>query len=880
MVTFLFTDVEGSTRRWEADAQEMRVALSRHDEVLRAAVAAHGGFLFKHTGDGVCAAFTSPASAVDAAITAQRGLELPVRMGIATGEAELRGNDYFGTVLNRVARVMAAGHGGQVLVADSTARLISGVELLDLGRHHLRDVTDPLGVLQVCAEGLRSEFPPLRTLNPRVGNIRPPTSSFIGREAQLCKVADEVRRRRLVTLTGVGGVGKTRLAVEVARQLSDEFPDGTWLLELAAVADPAAVPDAIAAVFNVTQQPGVSMVESVAEAMEGKTQLLVIDNCEHVRDAAAEVIDTILARSPTVRVLATSREDLGLDDEKLWAVPSLDVHAGVGSAAVDLFVDRGRTVLADFELEDAEEEAAAAEICRRLDGIPLAIELAASRMASMTVSEVRARLDQRFRLLVGSRRRLERQQTLRHTVAWSFDLLDSAEKDLIERCSVFAGGFDLAGAVAVAAPQHADEFEVLDLLSALVHKSLLVATHAAGRTRYSMLETIRQFAEDRLVDSGLAAEVRRAYVAYFAGREAELERIWNGARQRDAYDWFSVELANLRAAFRCAVDASELDDAAVIATEAGFLGYATDNLEPLAWAEELIPVAAARAHTRLAALQALAGQCWMQWRTEDAVRFSDSAARTLSSTQQPHLPFGIQGLPGAAYMASGEPHRAEQWYRSCLELRSGEMLLDKVGLVLALVATGNPDLARELGAGVVHEADRSDNAYTISFALMAHGYALFDVDPVSTIEAFRRGADIAERSGNRAIHTHLVASMARVAVHHGEPIEALDQLTTVIQHYIGAGNVGNLRVVLLNLVVVLVRYSRFDAAAVIGGFTATRFTAVTFPEFEPTMAHLRDVLGEDRFTALTHAGAAMTPLAMAEYAQNQIADLRAEITST
>jgi hypothetical protein len=263
-------------------------------------------------------------------------------MGIATGEAELRDSDYFGAVLNRAARVMAAGHGDQVLVADSTVRLLSGVELVDLGQHRLRDLPEPIGVFQVRAPELRSEFQPLRTLSRRVGNIRPPVSTFIGREAELLKVADEVRLHRLVTLTGVGGVGKTRLAVEVARRLSDEFPDGIWLLELAAVSDPDAVPDAVAAVFGVTQQPGTSLAESIAEAMEGKTQLLVLDNCEHLRDAAAELIDTILARSTTVRILATSREGLTIADEHLRAVPSLDVDAGVRSAAVDLFVDRAR----------------------------------------------------------------------------------------------------------------------------------------------------------------------------------------------------------------------------------------------------------------------------------------------------------------------------------------------------------------------------------------------------------------------------------------------------------------------------------------------------------------------------------------------------------
>ena len=342
MVTFLFTDVEGSTRRWEADADGMRAALAAHDEVLRAAIEAHGGFLFKHTGDGVVAAFASPRSAVDAAVAAQRALELPVRMGLATGEAELRDGDYFGAVLNRAARVMSAGHGGQILLADSTAVLLSGVDLVDLGRRRLRDVPMPLGVFQVQAAGLRTEFPPLRALDTTPGNLRPSATSLIGRESEVGEIEAAVKTHRVVTLTGVGGVGKTRLALEVAARLADEFPDGVWVFELAAVTDPAAVPDAVAALLGITQQPGKTVGESVAAALEGSVRLLVFDNCEHVLDAAAELIEAILDASATVKVLATSREGLGVADEQLWPVPSLDVGAGIDSAAVSLFVERAQ----------------------------------------------------------------------------------------------------------------------------------------------------------------------------------------------------------------------------------------------------------------------------------------------------------------------------------------------------------------------------------------------------------------------------------------------------------------------------------------------------------------------------------------------------------
>src|SRR5271163_3190844 len=450
VVTFLFTDVEASTRRWEEDADAMRVALAAHDAALRGAIEAHGGWVFKHTGDGVCAAFASPTSAVDAAVAAQRALELPVRMGIATGEAQLRGADYFGAVLNRAARVMAAGHGGQVLLADSTAVLLSGVDLEDLGPRRLRDLPTAVEVFQVRADGLRTDFPPLRALDVSRGNLRAAPTSFIGRESEAGEVQAAVKAHRLVTLTGVGGVGKTRLALEVAARLVDEFPDGVWFFELAAVTDPAAVPDAVAAVLGITQQPGKTVTESVASTLEGRSRLLVFDNCEHVLNAAADLIEAIFAHSATVKILATSREGLRVVDEQVWPVPSLEVGAGIDSAAVTLFVERARSAAPRFALAKADEASAVVEICRRLDGIPLAIELAASRMASMTAREVRDRLDQRFRLLVGSRRGLERHQTLRHAVAWSYELLGDAEKALLERCSVFAGGFDLQSACAVA----------------------------------------------------------------------------------------------------------------------------------------------------------------------------------------------------------------------------------------------------------------------------------------------------------------------------------------------------------------------------------------------------------------------------------------------
>jgi len=477
--------------------------------------------------------------------------------------------DYFGTVLNRAARVMAAGHGGQILVADSTAGLLSGVDLLDLGPRRLRDVPIPVGVFQVRSAGLRVEFPSLRALDTTPGNLRTATTSLIGRESEVDAIKTAVRSHRLVTLTGVGGVGKTRLALEVAAQLVDEFPDGVWVFELAAVTDPASVPDAVAAVLGITQQPGKTVSESVAAAQEGRSRLVVFDNCEHVLDAAADMIEAIFSHSQTVNVLATSREGLRVGDEHLWAVPSLDLTDGIESSAAALFVERAAAVRQEVPLTVTSESAAVVEICRQLDGIPLGIELAASRMQSMTATEVRDRLGDRFRLLAGSRRGLERHQTLRHAVAWSYDLLDDDERSVLNRCSVFAGGFDLPGAEAVTGCD--DDFATLDLLDALVRKSLMVADHSSGRTRFSMLETIRQFAEEQLADTGEATEARTAHARHFAQRETGIMSLWDSPRQRETYEWFATERANLRTAFRWAADQGDLDDAATIATYAALL---------------------------------------------------------------------------------------------------------------------------------------------------------------------------------------------------------------------------------------------------------------------------------------------------------------------
>jgi len=877
VVTFLFTDVEGSTRRWEADAAAMRVALAAHDDVLRAAIETHGGWLFKNTGDGVVAAFASPRSAVDAAVTAQRALELPVRMGLATGEAELRGADYFGAVLNRAARVMAAGHGGQILLADSTAVLLSGVDLLDLGPRRLRDLPTAVGIFQVRAPGLRTDFPPLRTLDTTPGNLRPAPSSLIGRESELDTVATGLGARRLVTLTGVGGVGKTRLATEVAARMADEFPDGVWFFELAPVGDPAAVPDAIAAILGITQQPGKSVSESVATALDGRVRLLVIDNCEHVRDAAGDLIEAILAHSATVKILATSREGLGVADEQLWPVPSLDVGAGIESAAAALFLERARTVRPGPAPATPDESAAVVEICRRLDGIPLAIELAASRMVSMTAHEVRDRLDHRFRLLTGSRRGQERHQTLRHAVAWSYDLLDDAEKHLLNRCSVFAGGFDLQSACAIAESGDVDEYTILDLLDALVRKSLLVADRSSGQTRFSMLETIRQFAEEQLARSdiqGGADQARTAHAGHFAGCAIDMLARWDGPRQRETYAWFTTEFANLRTAFRWSAHNGDLDSAATLATHAIALGVWLEQYEPVAWAEELIEPARAVRHRRLLQLYVLAAQCYAAGRTDDAFGYLEASQQLTDNPDfDPDL-YESQTSTGVAYMAAGRPQRWVDVCREAIARGPGPRTITRACLVMALNFSGDADGAKEASEGLLAAAAATTNPTTACFAFFSHGIAHLDGDPVVVYDALRRALAIAQDCGNRQMEAAVAVMLSLAASTRDDPGDSLDDLSLAIRHYLDAGSVSLMHNPLAILAGAFDRLGHLEQAATISGFAASPMALAGYPQLEATITHLREVLGDQAYESFAHAGEMMTIAAIANYALANIEHAR------
>jgi predicted ATPase/class 3 adenylate cyclase len=541
-LTFLFTDIEASSRAWEAQPAVMSLALARHDELLQTAVKSAGGSVFKHTGDGVCAAFPTAPAGVAAAYTAQRELQaedwvetapLRVRMALHSGTVERRGADFFGPPLNRTARLLSTAHGGQVVLSLVTAELVredlpDGADLVDLGEHRLADLSRPERVFQLTHTDLPAAFPPLRSLTTRRHNLPVAMSSFVGREQELDAVSDLVRSSRLVTLVGIGGVGKTRLALQVAAGLLDAYPDGVFLVDLAPLADPelvaAQVARAIGMVELQARRDPEAFVDGLCEHLGERSMLLLLDNCEHLIEAMARLGDAILARCPDVAVLATSREPLAVSGEILWRVPPLAMATADGETsgtmpsgdAVTLFCDRARAVDADFTLH-ADNAAAVARICRRLDGIPLAMELAAARIGVLTADQVADRLDDTFHLLsVGPRTASARHQTLRATMDWSYDLLSSAEQVLLQRLSVFAGSFDLESVEGVAADGAIiAAADVLDLLARLAAKSLVSVRGRGGEARYRLLETVRQYAAEKLAEAGAEEEGRRRHRDYY-----------------------------------------------------------------------------------------------------------------------------------------------------------------------------------------------------------------------------------------------------------------------------------------------------------------------------------------------------------------------------
>jgi predicted ATPase/class 3 adenylate cyclase len=786
-VSFLFTDLEGSTRRWEEQPELMGAALARHDAILDAAISTHGGVVFARMGDGLAAAFGSAGEAVAAAVDAQRGLTaepwpaglggLRARMGVHTGDGVLVDGQYLNQPLNRCARLMAIGHGGQLLLSGSTAPLVRGnlpqdVTLDDLGEHHLRDLSDPLRVFQVRHPDLADGFPAVRSLDTLPGNLPRQMTSFVGREVEIAALADLVRGSSLVTLTGVGGVGKTRLALQVSAEVVTDFLDGAWLCELAAVSDANAVWETVAACLRVQPFSGRSLEESVLEHLSAKRLLLLLDNCEHLLDAVAGLVEAVTQRCPGVSVLATSREGLAVAGERIVAVPSLGVpSAGADIAemwsadAVRLFRERAVAAKVDFVVTDGNLDAVGA-LCRRLDGIPLAIELAAARVRSLSPDDLLARLDQRFKLLTrGSRAALERQQTLRATIDWSYDLLEPDEREALDRLSVFAGSCDLGAAEAVLGGDQLDPSDVVDLLGQLVDKSLLVADGTDGGVRYRLLESIRHYAQERLEGGGETADVRRRH----AGHYVEVaEAAGPHLRGRDQPAWADAvagEADNFRAALDWAIETPSADHALRITAAVAVSGLAIGDAA-MDWAESAVGIPGAADHVLYPVVAA-----WAAWGAVLVGDFGRARQRVDDAD-----PTEVAGESGQAALARARAvlaffqgdddearRQAERWVE--LTRASGDLyeLANSLILLSSTLQSTRPDLATALldqGVQAARDAG-TPSALSIGLTLLAECLPLEESERALALtdEAIELGTRVGDRL-SRSIATNFKGRIA------------------------------------------------------------------------------------------------------------------------
>ncbi len=571
-VTLLLADVEGSTRLWEAQPDEMAAAVAQFDRRISDIIATYGGVrpVEQGEGDSFVAAFSRAGDAVACALQLQRESVAPIRLriGLHTGDIQLRDEgNYAGPTINRTARLRDLAHGGQTVLSGTTSdvvidRLPTDAFLLDLGVHALRDLPRPERVVQLCHPDLRNDFPPLRT-SKAIGahNLPMQLTSFIGRETEMADVTRLLDENRLVTLIGAGGAGKTRLAIQVAARLAPGLRDGACYVDLAPITDPGVVPIAAARALGLPDQPGRSIMETLARSIGDRNLLVVLDNCEHLLDASAELVVAVLGSCSAATVLATSREPVGAPGEVTRQVPSLSL----ADEAVELFTDRARLARPDFAVTD-DNSAAVAEICRRLDGMPLAIELAAARVRALSLAEIVASLHDRFRLLTGgARTAVRRQQTLHASVDWSHALLTEPERVLFRRLAAFLGGFDLDAAQVVAASTEAERYQVLDQLALLVDKSLVVAEYVGGRTRYRLLETMRQYALEKLGESGEAAAVRARHRDHYTAMAMRLDTA-DRTSNATLLDQVETEIDNLRAAFAWSREQSETELALVLAS--------------------------------------------------------------------------------------------------------------------------------------------------------------------------------------------------------------------------------------------------------------------------------------------------------------------------
>jgi len=752
-VTFLFTDLEGSTALWERQSEAMRLALARHDALVRAAIEEHGGHVVKTMGDAFHAVFRDASDALAAAVDAQRRLHaepwgeigaLRVRMALHTGTTEERDGDYYGPPLNRVARIMSAAHGGQLLLSGLTAELVrgalpAGTRLLDLGEHRLKDLIQPERIFQVSVPDLPTDFPPLRTLNAHPNNLPTQPTALLGREREVA----ELRRlleggARLVTLTGPGGTGKTRLSIQVAAELLDHVADGVFLVDLAAIRDPSLVPASIARVLDVRDAGSRSVLDRLKDLVREKSLLLVLDNFEQILPAAP-VVAELLTASPGLKVLVTSREPLRLRGEHEYPVPPLPVPAAgqVAAleqpsryAAVSLFVERAATIRPGFALT-SENAAAIAEICVRLDGLPLAIELAAARVRLLTPQAIVGRLDRRLPLLTGGARDLPaRQQTLRDTIAWSHDLLDEPERRLFRRLGVFVGGWSLESAHAVC---RIEQFDVntLDRLESLVARSLVRQDDdASGDVRFRMLETIREYALEELEASGELPALRRRHAEHVLALAEESEPHIEGSDAERWLDRLQTEHDNIRTALAWSLgdDGDVALGIQLAGSIARFWQVRSHSIEGQRWYHELLP--AGRHVPGRALVKALNGAGWLAHNRGDVQAalslFGEAVAHARIHGDRSLLGHTVGNL-GITMESLGDYERAEQLLEESLALF--RELGRRGGVAARLHNLGNVACARgdfERAIALLEEslAIRRELGGTYSTALTVGGLGL------------------------------------------------------------------------------------------------------------------------------------------------------------
>lgn len=773
--TFLFTDIEGSTRLWEEDERAMGAALAQHDMLLRLSIEARGGTVIKTTGDGMLAVFADPVATVDAALTAQRALRdatwgetgpLHVRMALHAGPAEARGGDYFGPALNRVARILSIGHGGQVIcsaVAAALARdgLPASVDLVDLGSHRLRDIDRPEQVYQVVVDDLPRTFPPLRSLSTRRSNLPLQLTSFVGREEELAEVAALIGRHRLVTLIGTGGTGKTRLMLEAAGRLLDRHPDGVWLAELAPLGDPSQIPSEVARALGAPEVPGVPTIATITAFLAEKDLLLLLDNAEHLVDGVARLAERLLAHAPGLRILTTSREALAVTGEAVLQVQSLscpslgivrpgtaalpvDLEGAASTEAVRLFVERAAAVDPAFSL-DQSNVASIGEICRRLDGIPLAIELAAARVSAMSPDDIAMRLGDRFRLLAGGRRTaVPRQQTLHALIDWSWDLLTDDDRRLLRRLSVFTGGWTVPMAARIVGdgPEVKDPVDLVDDLTRLVDRSLVIVDRGTTR-RYRMLETIRQYAREKLIEADEAAAVADRHLAVYSALAAEAAEPIHGPTMVDWLDRLDSELDNLGAALEWGLEAAPWTAAQMASALLGYWAVRVMSQDNDARIVAAIEIARMRVmdqpdsdpadQATAARLLGEAARLWaMSGRGLDALPWADDAITLANASGDPvarmyaHVGLTITTVFTGRAGPAGSDVRPMFEAAADLAEQTGQWWM--LGLLAGFGGTSlgsfDPDGGAALLRRGVEAARRSESPYTIGAVSMSQGRTL------------------------------------------------------------------------------------------------------------------------------------------------------------